>query len=244
VEEFAGRGQRASSSRTGGGALVRADAETEDQQKKAKAKAKATTETREGAKAKTTAPAQTAKGKRKQRDEDEDDEEKEAEEEGEGEEEEEKPKAKGKEAKKSEASSKRALSSVRDLRAKSKVLRYLSCSRRLSCDGPVDEPSPTTTLLLLFCYLLLFVIFSTGREQAKKHDPLPGLLARKQATAAPEPVFEGRDNYGDEAEAEAYDSADEGEKAKQTSASSKRQYALISLCRAVLCHVCGLSSFS
>lgn len=179
VEEFAGRGQRASSSRTGGGALVRADAETEDQQKKAKA----TTETREGAKAKTTAPAQTAKGKRKQRDEDEDDEEKEAEEEGEGEEEE-KPKAKGKEAKKSEESSKRALSSVRDLRAKSKVLR----------------------------------------EQAKKHDPLPGLLARKQTTAAPEPVFEGRDNYGDEAEAEAYDSADEGEKAKQTSASSKRQY--------------------
>lgn len=182
VEEFAGRGQRASSSRTGGGALVRADAETEDQQKKAKAKA--TTETREGAKAKTTAPAQTAKGKRKQRDEDEDDEEKEAEEGEEEEEEEEKPKAKGKEAKKSEASSKRALSSVRDLRAKSKVLR----------------------------------------EQAKKHDPLPGLLARKQTTAAPEPVFEGRDNYGDEAEAEAYDSADEGEKAKQTSASSKRQY--------------------
>lgn len=159
VEEFAGRGQRASSSRTGGGALVRADAETEDQQKKAKA----TTETREGAKAKTTAPAQTAKGKRKQRDEDEDDEEKEAEEEGEGEEEE-KPKAKGKEAKKSEESSKRALSSVRDLRAKSKVLRYLSCSRRLSCDGPVDEPSPTITLLLLFCYLLFFRLQGASQE--------------------------------------------------------------------------------
>ena len=132
VEEFAGRGQRASSSRTGGGALVRADAETEEQQKKAKAKA--STETRDGAKAKTAAPAQTAKGKRKQRDEEE------AEEEEEGEEEAEKPKAKGKEAKKREESSKRALSPVRDLRAKSQVLRYLACSRRLPCDDPWTSP--------------------------------------------------------------------------------------------------------
>ncbi len=86
----------------------------------------------------------------------------------------------------------------------------------------------------------------TGREQAKKHDPLPGLLARKPTTAAaapaaPEPVFAGRDDYGDEAEA--HESADEGEKAKQTTASAKRQYApyLSAVSWTVyVCRVCGL----